>query len=330
MGIKHDSYATYKLLGREFQKRGYSVSTQTVNDRTRVRYCSPSGKVWETSATNIGYPFNSRFVRDCSINKEIASDYVSDRDMPIPETIYIHSQDQGGVELKDLLDRRHRIVIKPAEASLSRGLTIDITDLDTARAAVTFAKRYSSSVVAQQQVTGQEIRFAVLHGKVVAALLRQTPRITGDGISTVADLIRAENIAREDLEFPYISYPQLDEALIDPRHISSSDVLAAGEVLELGHATMIKAGCSIYNVMDEVHQTYIDQVEQIVGGMKAGFIVMDIFIRDHTVAATSDNHWFIEFNTAPVLKLFYGCRDSRHFDIVPLLVSEIDEHLHRQ
>lgn len=328
MSIDTDVHASYKLLSAEFEKNDYAVAVFAEDDRTVVEFTSPHGKVWKTAAAHIGYPFNSRFVRDCSRNKEIATDFVAAKGMSVPETLHITSLPSED-DIRGLLERHQTLVVKPSDASLSKGLSVNLTTVPTVLKAIDRAKEFSSAVIVQQQVVGEEIRFAVLNGKVVAALLRETPRVTGDGRLTVRQLIDQENKKRESLKFPFVSYPQLDASLIDATFLESDVVLSDGEVLELSGATMIKAGCSIYDVLPQIDKSYIAEVEDIVSDLGAGFIVVDIFLKDMTTPAQQNNYWFIEFNTAPVLKLFYGCRDGKMFDIVPLLFKAIDAHLHR-
>jgi hypothetical protein len=52
-----------------------------------------------------------------------------------------------------------------------------------------------------------------------------------------------------------------------------------------------------------------------------------MMIHDHTKPQTEDNYTFIEFNTAPVLKMFYSCRDGNHYDILGDLVPMINATL---
>jgi glutathione synthase/RimK-type ligase-like ATP-grasp enzyme len=67
----------------------------------------------------------------------------------------------------------------------------------------------------------------------------------------------------------------------------------------------------MYDIINNLHQGYRETVEAIAKDMNADFIVVDIMLRD---PGEFTNYWFIEFNTSPVLKLFYSCRDGGHFD----------------
>jgi D-alanine-D-alanine ligase-like ATP-grasp enzyme len=328
MYIKDDPYASYKLLRTEFLKKGYTIDEEVINDHRFVTYKSLQGGAWRTAAALLKYPCIADDVHRISRHKELAYAYAERRGVKIPGTHTLQKNETlDAATAEQLLARYETVIVKPSDASLSRGLTVNIRLQGELTRAIAHARAIADTILIQEQVEGEEVRFTVIDGKVVAALLRQTPRVTGDGISTVSQLIAAENAARKTLIFPYISYPQLDDTIIPATYLASDRVLADGEVLELNRATMIKNGCSIYDVVDQVHESYKATVEQLVSDLDARFLVVDIFMKDFRTPQTEDNYWFIEFNTSPVLKLYYACRDGKMFDIAPRLASSIDAGL---
>ncbi len=330
MYIKNDPYASYKLLRHEFEKRGYQVKEGRTKKSRKVTFISPSGRTWETLAAHLSYPFASDEIRSISINKDKSYDFANRMGITTPFTrLVTHDELLPLADVDDLLGRFNRLIVKPTQASLSRGLTLNISSPDQLNEAIKHARTMSPEVLIQEQVEGEEIRFTVIDGQVKAAILRRTPRVIGDGVSTVAQLIEAENIERQSLRFAHLNYPQLTGEIIDPALLTSDKVPGKGEILELNRATMIKNGCSVYDVLERVHPSYIGPIEALVKELGAKFIVVDMFLKDFTQEKTDTNYWFIEFNTSPVLKMFYACRDGKMYDIVPVLVDVIDRFLHQ-
>ena len=328
MILRDDDFATYKLFARELVKRGYEVSTDIVNRKRFATYSAPNGEVWHTFASNITYPFANREAKIVSIQKEKAYKLVESLGVAIPFTRYI--EDGGSIEpaeADELLKTYKKLIVKPSNSSLSKGLTLNITTTEELYSAIDYARSISNGVIVQEQVEGEEVRFAIVKGKAVAALLRRTARVIGDGTSTVAELIEAENAERRKLVFEHVTYPQLTSRIISESFFSDQRVLAQGEILELNRSTMIKGGCSVYNILKRIHPEYVRLAEKLAHGLESSFVAVDIFIRDLAVAPKAGNHWFIEFNTSPVLKLFYGCRDGAMVDIVPMLADELDNYL---
>lgn len=54
------------------------------------------------------------------------------------------------------------------------------------------------------------------------------------------------------------------------------------------------------------------------------FLVIDLMIKDYTKPQTDDNYVFMEFNTAPALRLYYGMRTGKPFDMTAKLVDMLD------
>jgi cyanophycin synthetase len=323
---RHD-LLSIDLLKDALHKLGYSYSTLILDDEHYTRFTAPNRNAWLTSNLRINYPFTANTARTISKNKNKAYDLAQSIGINIPKTkLVVRGEPRDNKSLTQLL-KMNTLVVKPNNASLSRGLTTNINDIPSLNKAIDLAMTFSDKVIVQQQITGNEIRFALLNGKVVAALIKQTPRVVGDGSSSVRELLANENSERRSLVLPYISYPALVEPLISLRTVDMSKVLKKDEVLELGSSTMIKGGASIYNILSRVHQSYIDTAEQLGGILSKGFFVVDIIIQDHSLPQTKQNYAFIEFNMAPVLKLFYSCRDYKNYDIVPSLVKLIDRSL---
>lgn len=327
MGIRSDTNASYKLLAKEFSSRGYSVLEHFENDKTVVTFTSPTGAVWSTRATSLQYPVTPPTAIALSINKDEATKFVLSKGINAPATLRLVKDVVDTPAIEDFLHKYKRLVVKPLDRSLSLGLTTDIMTMPKALRAIKKAGEYSSGVLIQEQVFGDEIRFAVIGGKVSAALMRQTPRVIGDGISTVATLIKAENEDRKTIKQTLVPYPLITGDLVH-KSVDLEAVPQKDEVVELSRATMISRGCSVSDVLEQVHPSYIEIVESLVRELGAGFIVADIFIQDFRQAARDDNYWFIEFNTSPVLKLFYSCRDGNMHDIIPKLATAVDHKIH--
>lgn len=327
MDIISDAHASYKLLARELSTLGYAVSEEFDDKRLFVSYISPKGRIWRARAAMIDYPFTSATVRALSKNKAEATKFVTLHGMHAPATIKVVGDTVDTRSIEKFLSRYGRVVVKPLNRSLSIGLTTDVSTLLQLQKAIKKAAKYSAEVLVQEQVFGEEVRFAVINGKVVSALLRRTPQVVGDGTSTVAELIEKENEERRKINYTLVPYPLLTDELIR-KSVDLDKVPAEGEVVELSRATMISKGCSVYDILGEVDASYVQLVESLVSDLDTGFIVVDIFIKNFREPASQDNYWFIEFNTSPVLKLFYSCRDGGMHDILPTLVEAIDKKMH--
>lgn len=87
-------------------------------------------------------------------------------------------------------------VVKPADAAGGSGATTGVRTTDQLQRACLRAGRLSRRLLIEAQVLGDLYRVLVLEGEVLGVIRRDPPRVLGDGRSTVAELVDAENAGR--------------------------------------------------------------------------------------------------------------------------------------
>ena len=317
------------LLRTGLEGRGYTAKTIIIDQVTHVAFEKEGSTTWLTTASPaLSYPVTHNAIRQISRNKSMANDFVHQLGYRVPQSI-IYNKDKDMTEAKQLLDRVGKVIVKPEYGSLSRGVTLDITNEEMLQRAIdnVYVTDYGN-VVIQEQMYGDEIRFALIDGHLVGALLRQTPRIIGDGKSTIKDLIEQENTSRRNLTNTAEPYPELNATMIamNAQLLENNDIPVDGQMIEVGRGVMLRNGASMYNVTDDIHASYATIVEDIAKNLGAKFVVIDMLLSEYTEPANA-NYAFLEFNTSPALNLFYSCRDGNHIDIVPHLVELVDRTL---
>lgn len=324
---------TMDILKASLEARGYSSRALLlgVSQKSFTQFRSEgSPRLLTLSTDSPLYPFSSSSARLIANFKNLAYDLASSVGVPIPDSVTIALDDNKFEAADALLFACGLVVVKPNSSSVSNGLTLGIDSVKQLHDAITFARGFSDEVLVQRQVTGDEIRFAVIDGNVRAAILRQTPGVDGDGISTLAELIVKENELRRAIVDTAVVYPAIDSILVNLESFDVSTIPAMGERVELGKGTMIRLGASIYDVMDTVDPSYIAIAKKLAGQLGHGFVVVDMMIHDYTQSADPKNYVFIEYNLTPALQLFYSCRDGNHFDVAgKYLAPMIDKLLQR-
>ncbi|MDB5165709.1 MAG: Cyanophycin synthase [Candidatus Saccharibacteria bacterium] len=308
-------------LSGELLQRGY-IYSELILERRYKQYLSPNGKFLFTKGAHYNYPFISRDVYEMSKDKLRSYEFAQLHDVAIPATLHTSDLDRA----KPFLARHKRVVVKPFDGSASKGLTVDVTtdiQLEQALHAATFDDK---APLVQEQFIGEEIRLTALDGVVRSVILRQTPRVVGDGSSSISELIAVENEDRQNLQFPFISYPQLDAVNIPEHLLRSKQIPAHGEIIELSKTTMIRHGASFYGVTDQVHPSYVQIAEHLVSQLNAPMLVVDLMVKDYTHQASDNNYIFLEFNTAPHLEIYSLLRSGDQPDIIRMLADMVDAY----
>src|SRR5699024_5493718 len=155
------------------------------------------------------------------------------------------------------------LVFKPTNASLGDGVVTNIDDEDELREAIFYVREelgYPDAVL-EQHVEGREFRVYVVHDKVVAAYNRIPANITGDGESTIEELIIEKNRQRR-------KNARLNSCLIDidleilkfihKKGYSLDSVPAKGEYLPLRQKTNVSSGGDPIDVTDTISKEMKD------------------------------------------------------------------------
>jgi D-alanine-D-alanine ligase-like ATP-grasp enzyme len=321
--MRPQPFTSTGLIEKELLKRGYHTESFRLAGLPYLRCTAPNGWILLTPRRFFTYPFTSAISRNISIDKDKAYAFATRLGITVPQTLAMPGASVQ--ELDAFLEAYAPLVVKPVDGHGSGGVVLDIMTSEELQTATQDALLMSERALVQQQIAGGEVRMTVLRGEVVSAILRQTPRVIGDGASTIQALITAENEQRALLEFDYITYPLLDGRLVSLQLLQSAAVPVAGEVVELNKSTMIRGGASFYNVTDQLDQSYKDAAVRLTAELDTPFLVVDMIMTDHTEPMSGSNHAFIEFNTAPALCIYYVVRDNKPYDIVTQLAGMIDQ-----
>lgn len=131
-----------------------------------------------------------------SLDKARVHELLAGAGLPVPEHLEIDYRDLAPA--RELIARWDGpCVVKPASGtSGGDGVTSGVrTDHELLRARLR-ASRADSRLLIERQVPGRAHRLMILDGELLDAVRRDPPAVTGDGQSSVAELIAAENRRR--------------------------------------------------------------------------------------------------------------------------------------
>lgn len=307
------------LVVKYLKNQGYSIKEVSLgtNPSTSYFYINQAGKHGKISSSKYisGYK-STKSAREIASDKTKSHDLAKYLNFPHPETIAVDANSFNEDDLRKFIKRHKNVIVKPHNGSRSRGLSIDISTIDSARQAIEKASKVDDTVLIQEQMYGEEARFIIIKNKVRSVLLREKPHVIGDGTSSVSDLIMAENISRYNIKHSLVPYPKLTNPMIDA-DIDLDYVPKRGERVELSKATMIKNGASVYDIIKKIHLKYIQEVERLANGLQTNMICIDVMLKnDYTKEPTDESYGLIEINTGMALSMCYSCRDGENFPII--------------
>jgi cyanophycin synthetase len=122
-------------------------------------------------------------------DKDLTKRLIQSCGVPVPEGVVAASPEEAWEAAEDM---GLPVVVKPSDGNHGRGVTLELTTREHVEAAWHIANAEGSEVLVERFIKGHEHRLLVVGGKVVAAARGDIASVTGDGHSTVVQLVNAQ------------------------------------------------------------------------------------------------------------------------------------------
>jgi cyanophycin synthetase len=320
----------HALIMAAINDEPFDVQTAVARVRTEVddQYLGPSTACIVTAATDrgiphirlndgnlvqLGYGASQRriWTAESEYTSAIAEGIASDKDLtksllkscgvPIPEGQVVHSPEEAWEAAQDI---GLPVVVKPSDGNHGRGVTLDLRKKEDIEAAYHVAYPEGSDVMVERFIPGDEHRLLVVGGKVVAAARGEVVSITGNGHSTVKELIdnQLNSDPRRGYEEEYpLEIIDLDtdtkvQLELKRQDLSADSVPAAGRQVVVQRNGNVAVDCT-----DDVHPevAYIAQLAAKVVGLDIAGI--DLVAKDISKPLHAQGGAIVEVNAGPGL-----------------------------
>lgn len=310
---------TAKSIIEELEKR--AVPVEVIDERISLARFQLNGQ-WhlfrsstQATTSHIGYRAANQ--------KYLALRLLSDVDLQSPHT-EIYTDDDAA---KRFLKRHGKIVVKPTDSSHGNGVTVDITDVEMLLKAIKTAKERDSKGAAllQEQVGGTDLRVLIIGGKFAAAALRIPAEVTGDGVSTLRELIHIENTQNPDRGEKYRKRLNVIDVTAAERYLGAriDDTRPLnGEVVRVTGPANIGTGGRSIDVTDTVPAEISKKAEQISKTLGLPTCGVDFMVSD---TEDVNSYRYIEVNACPSFGLHLFPSEGKTQPVAKLFVDSIME-----
>lgn len=273
----------------------------------------PSIRLTDGNLVQLGYGAKSRRIWTAETDRTsaIAEGIASDKDLTKTLLGFAGVPNPGGRMVdspEDAWDAAEDIglpvVVKPYDANHGRGVFTDLNTREEVERAYTAALEEGSGVMVERFIRGDAHRLLMVGGRVVAANKGKTLTVTGDGKSTVLELIESQinsdpRCGHEE-EFP------LEPLMLEKEPIAQLELERQGytgqSVPAAGQEVLVKRqGDLAYDVTDDVHPAVAATVAlaaRVVGLDIAG---VDVVAKDISRPLEEQGAGIVEVNAGPGL-----------------------------
>lgn len=220
----------------------------TSGNLVQLGYGAKQRRIWtaETDRT-------SAIAEGISRDKDLTKQLLKSCGVPIPEGEIVASAHEAWAAAQDI---GLPVVVKPTDGNHGRGVVLDLSTQEAVEAAFAVAEVEGSEVMVERCIPGQEHRLLIVGGKLVAAARGEQAYITGDGSSTVAQLIESQINSdprrgeEEDYPLDTIRLPEDRKVMLELQRqgLTPESVPAAGQSV-----LVQRTGVMTHDITDEVH-----------------------------------------------------------------------------
>lgn len=260
----------------------------------QIGYGAAMRRIWtaETDRT-------SAIAEGISRDKDLTKSLLSSCGVPVPEGREVDSPEDAWDAAQDI---GLPVVVKPVDGNHGRGVFIDLKSREEVEKAYSVAVDEGSGVLVERSIPGTEHRLLVIGGKLVAANRGDMIKVTGDGRSTVRELIDLQincDPRRGPTEKHPLSIIRIDTAArieLERQGLTGDSVPAAGKEVLIQRNANHEFDCT-----DEVHPEtahLVSLAARIVGLDIAG---IDLVAEDISKPLAAQGGAIVEVNAGPSL-----------------------------
>ena len=186
-----DLNLTMRLIRDEVVSRGWKIYLYYVGN-SHALLQKPDGSTMQIFAST---PPTTSYAFGIAANNKYLSHLIHERaGLPTLRTALVTSKVTAQQTMDTMWESVEQVVVKPLDSGHGYGITLGLTKDGDIEGAVSFARKFSKAVLIQEYIKNAiDIRMLCVGYTFVAAMYRIPARVLGDGKSTIAELISAEN-----------------------------------------------------------------------------------------------------------------------------------------
>lgn len=150
------------------------------------------------------------------------------------------------------------VVVKPLDGNQGKGVTVNITGEEQLRKAYEVASTFRDNILVERYMPGNDFRLLVVGDRLVAAARRDPPKVVGDGVSTIAQLVEQVNKdprrgAGHSTSLTKIRFDEIAIECLSKQGFSAESIPLKGQRVNLRNNANLSTGGSATDVTDDVH-----------------------------------------------------------------------------
>jgi cyanophycin synthetase len=291
-------------------------STGSIVDAALARGI-PCSRMTEGSMVRLGWGSQQRRIQAAEMDatSAIAEAIAQDKDLtkkllaaagvPVPGGRSVVDADDAWAAAQEI---GLPVVVKPNDGNQGKGVTVNITTEEHLRAAYATARSFRSDVLVERFMPGNDFRLLVVGDKLVAAARRDPPKVVGDGVQTITQLVDQVNLdpnrgSGHSTALTKIRFDAIAHACLADQGFSADSVPELGQRVNLRNNANLSTGGSATDVTEDVHPEVAARA--IAAAQMIGLDICGVdVVSDNILQPLEDQGGgVVEVNAAPGLRM---------------------------
>ena len=278
----------------------------------------PSFYLWDERLMQYGYgkkqirgvattfDTDSHLDSDFTTQKDDCKRFLAELGFPVPQGDIVYSLSEARDAAKDL---GYPVAVKPVSGHKGIGVTADVQDETELEAAYDCAvdavpEGEKAAIIVESSIKGHDYRLLCVNGRFVATIERQPASVTGDGKSSLKELIDRENRSpqRSDTPTSPMGKIQTDESMhlyLQEQGLDLDSVVASDRTIYLRKVANLSSGGFSIDATARVHPDNIILAQDIAQHFRLTCMGIDIITADISESWKQSSFGIIEINSAP-------------------------------
>lgn len=214
------------------------------------------------------------------------------------------------------------VIVKPRLGSRGRHTTTFLTEPDDFRDAFGIAQQLGRHVVVEEHLEGSVYRGTMIDGKLAGVLAGDPPRVTGDGVHTISELIEKKNANRHE-RVGAVVVTDMTHVFLKRRGYTLEDVLKDGVTIDLREKIGLSYGGNAREVTKETHPKLREELERAACVVNDPIIGFDFITPDVSADPDTVRWGIIECNALPFINLHHDPLEGEPVNVAGILLDYI-------
>ncbi|MBX4186881.1 MAG: hypothetical protein KW802_01300 [Candidatus Doudnabacteria bacterium] len=193
------------------------------------------------------------------------------------------------------------LIVKPRAGSRGRHTTTFVYTKEDLIRAFRIAKQLCHWVIVEEHLFGDIQRGTVIGGKLIGVLGGSPPRVTGDGVHSIAELIKAKDEQRPEK----VNEIKINPYFMQRQGLKLDMVLKKDKTVDLSEKIGVNYGGTSYDCTAQTHPDTKHMLEEAAKVLDISILGFDFIIPDITKSYKEQKCGIIECNGAPFIQLHH-------------------------